>query len=724
MGVNLIKDSRGIPHMVFSQKIMKNNIYMGENIDDFEILQLLGDGSYGYVAKVKSKINNKIYAIKQMKLNAIAPKNIIYLIENEIQILQKLKHPLITKYYKAFKNDGNIYIVMEYMNNGDLGKLIKSHMILNTPIEENKLWNIFIQALKSLEFIHSKQIIHRDIKPENLFINNNGVIKLGDFGFSANYKNNNNMNMSIENMKPQNNLAKYDCNGTVIGTENFMSPEMINKYQYDLKTDVYSMGCTFFQAMFWTTPNKVVNPMLGGNNINSLNEHIMNNKNFYSQELTNLVYQMIEINPNQRPDSKTFLKLFINEYIKKYSKNSGISSVLSCLYSCIDLVNYFKNQDMNFRIYLNNKNISLAFLSGLNSINTAENWKSFLCKIRLIFSKQNSLYEKDMEIEPRFFLSSLLKRLHQELNNKNDFFFNPFSTLFTGKLDNNENNMNNQQYILNSNSINFSNKEESFKLFYKYFNENNNSIISKLFYGNMKNKTVCESCLLTTYTFNFFNFVTFNLDLIQKYIINHNFQNQANQLSISDCFSIQNSLLIKLSKYSKICRNCLKKKHSERKQFYTFPKYLIVCLDRGINCQNKLGVTYTATLNLKKNCQNVESYNYFRLIGIIKRLDIDNNEHYISIYFDCDINSWILRNDSQWQQISSPLEHTQGSEIMFFYEGIIQSNNIIGNVNTMAILSMNDNKNINSMIQERNLNNNIIFYCILIYINKKISNEF
>ena len=278
MGVNLIKDSRGIPHMVFSQKIMKNNIYMGENIDDFEILQLLGDGSYGYVAKVKSKINNKIYAIKQMKLNAIAPKNIIYLIENEIQILQKLKHPLITKYYKAFKSDGNIYIVMEYMNNGDLGKLIKSHMIINTPIEENKLWNIFIQALKSLEFIHSKQIIHRDIKPENLFINNNGVIKLGDFGFSANYKNNNNMNMnmnmSIENMKPQNNLAKYDCSGTVIGTENFMSPEMINKYQYDLKTDVYSMGCTFFQAMFWTTPNKVVNPMLGGNNINSLNEHI------------------------------------------------------------------------------------------------------------------------------------------------------------------------------------------------------------------------------------------------------------------------------------------------------------------------------------------------------------------------------------------------------------------------------------------------------------------
>ena len=222
----------------------------------------------------------------------------------------------------------------------------------------------------------------------------------------------------------------------------------------------------------------------------------------------------------------------------------------------------------------------------------------------------------------------------------------------------------------------------------------------------MKTKTVCESCLLTTYTFNFFNFITFNLDSIQKYIISHNYQNQT-LLSISDCFTIQNSLLIKINNSSKICRNCKDKNHSERKQFCTFPKYLIVCLDRGMNCQNKLSVKYQATLDLKKNCENVDSYNFFRLIGVIKRLDINNIEHYISLYFDCEMNSWILRDDNCFKQINSPLEHTQGNEIMFFYEGIIQYNNVgNNNVNTLARLSMNDSKNINSMLQVKNLNNN------------------
>ena len=607
---------------------------------------------------------------------------------------------------------------MEFMNNGDLAKLIKSHILINKPIEEERLWNIFIQALKSLEYIHSKQIIHRDIKPENLFMNNNGVVKLGDFGFSANYKNNNNNNMNIssENMQQQNNqndLAKIDCKGTFIGTENFMSPEMVNNCQYDLKTDVYSMGCTFFQAMFWNTPkiqNNNFNQMFYGNNmnnmnINSSNDQIIYNKDYYSKELINLVYKMIEINQNQRPDSKNILNSFIKEYIKKYSKNSSIDSVLSCLYSCFDLVDYFKNQNMGFRNFLINKNISFEFLSGLNSINNPENWKSFLFKMRLIISKQNNTYEKDIEIDPRFFLSYLLKRLHHELNNKNDLFSNPFSTLFTGKQSNINNN-NNIQNNLNSNSTDFSNKEDSFKFFCKYFKENNNSIISNLFYGNMKTKTLCESCQLKTYSFNFFNFITFNLDSIQKYIFSHNYQVQTNQLSIADCFTIQNSILVKINNYSKICRNCKKKRHFERKQFCTFPKYLIVCFDRGINCQNKLSVKYQATLDLKKNCENVESYNYFRLIGIVKRLDINNIEHYISLYFDCEINSWILKDDSCFRQINSPLEHTQGNEIMLFYEGIIKYNNNNGNINTLARLSMDESKNTNSMLQVKNINNN------------------
>ena len=78
------------------------------------------------------------------------------------------------------------------------------------------------------------------------------------------------------------------------------------------------------------------------------------------------------------------------------------------------------------------------------------------------------------------------------------------------------------------NSINYSNKEESFKYFINNFNENNNSIISNYFYGNMKTKTVCGRCQLTTYSFTSFDFITFNIDLVQKFLMKNNFHKKKN----------------------------------------------------------------------------------------------------------------------------------------------------------------------------------------------------
>ena len=258
MGVELIKDRKGKSHMVFNRDISKDDLLSGDKIDNYEILQVLGSGSFGYVAKAKSRLNHNIYAIKQMNFKESKSKKEMELAENEVSILKNLNHPLITKYYKSFKEGENLFIVMEFMDNGDLGKLIKGHKTLNKPMEEERLWNIFIQALKSLEFVHSKGIIHRDIKPENLFIGLDGTIKLGDFGVSANYKNKNSkkgQNNPQNNMNPnmqqnmQANLGKIDCKGTVVGTVPFMSPEMIENTEYDLTTDVYSMGCAFFESM-------------------------------------------------------------------------------------------------------------------------------------------------------------------------------------------------------------------------------------------------------------------------------------------------------------------------------------------------------------------------------------------------------------------------------------------------------------------------------------------
>ena len=714
MGVELIKDQKGKSHMVFSKDVAKDDLLMGENIDDYEILQVLGEGSFGYVAKVKSRINHKIYAIKKLNFSQAKNKKEMELAENEVSILKNLNHPLITKYYKSFKEGENLFIVMEFMDNGDLGKLIKGHKTLNKPMEEERLWNIFIQALKSLEFVHSKGIIHRDIKPENLFIGLDGTIKLGDFGVSANYKNKNSkkgQNNPQNNMNPnmqqnmQANLGKIDCKGTVVGTVPFMSPEMIENTEYDLTTDVYSMGCAFFESMYWAYPRNPAMDLGGlieGKNFFKLVEaKIKFNKDVYSKELHSLIQKMIEFKKELRPDSTTILNLFIEEYNKKYCKSSNIGSVLSCLYSYTELIQYFKTPNNEQNISNKRNSISYAFLYGLNSflnnnlnLSNKEDWRSTLFKIRTLLSHHNFMYHANNEINPRYFLYLLLGRMHKELNQKRGSYQNPFNSLFSGEL--------NQQQQNLMNSINYSNKEESFKYFINNFNENNNSIISNYFYGNMKTKTVCGRCQLTTYSFTSFDFITFNIDLVQKFLMKNNFQNLMNKIDLNLCFSCQNNTLIQSMSFLKYCRQCLQNQiHSERKQFYTFPRYLIICLDRGADCENKTKIFYNTMLNLTSNYDNPNSFSFFMLKGIVKRFDVNNKEHYISIYYDFNQKSWIVRDDSKTQKINSPLEHNQGIEVILFFEAII--NNNMNNNNMM----MNSNMSVSNNNMQNMVNNNM-----------------
>ena len=209
MEVLLIRDIKGKEHLVFKRENKNELDDMGNKVDDFEILQVLGEGSFGYIAKVKSRLNHKIYAMKKIDLSKIKEEKVIKLMENETKILEELNNPLVVKYYKSFNEDNALFILMEFMDNGDLLGMFKASKSLNKPIPEEKIYDIFIQSMKALAFIHSKNLIHRDIKPENLFITVDGTVKLGDFGVSAaiekeednNNKNFNNINELNQNKK-------------------------------------------------------------------------------------------------------------------------------------------------------------------------------------------------------------------------------------------------------------------------------------------------------------------------------------------------------------------------------------------------------------------------------------------------------------------------------------------------------------------------------------------
>ena len=164
--------------------LIKDNKNIGNKLEDFEILQILGKGSYGYVAKVKSKINFEIYALKkniEKKMNKLE-----YLkLKNELSFLRKFNHENVCKCLTYFEENGCFYIVMKLFNNKDLYRFLEANRKLDIRIKEDTLWDIFRQCLEGLLYIHKEGVIHRDIKPSNILMDDKGNIQIGDFGISS-----------------------------------------------------------------------------------------------------------------------------------------------------------------------------------------------------------------------------------------------------------------------------------------------------------------------------------------------------------------------------------------------------------------------------------------------------------------------------------------------------------------------------------------------------------
>ena len=653
MEVLLIRDIKGKEQLVFKRDKGNELDDMGSKVDDFEILQVLGEGSFGYIAKVKSRLNHKIYAMKKIDISKIKEEKVTKLMMNETKILSDLNNPLIVKYYKTFNEDGALFILMEFMDNGDIGGIFKASKTLEKPIPEEKIYDIFIQSMKALTYIHSLNLIHRDIKPDNLFITVDGNVKLGDFGVSAalkkedeNKNNNNFNNVSELNRNKEISVGNITSSNTVVGTPLYMSPEMLNYLKYDLKTDVYSMGVTFFILCYWDFPRK---PAMDLNlELKIVDLPIQHNENFYSPELKNIILKMIEKDKSKRPTSEQALNMLIQEFNKKYAKVSSIGSVLCGLYSLKELSDFFtKNENQTFiQNNKQNKPISFSFLYGINCIKNIVNidWNSSLYNIKSIFTEDNNIYSENKEMDPRHILSYLLRKMNKELAQQ-------------------KNNIQRADTI----DLEDINKDKALQ---KFLNLSfNNSPIFQFFYGLMKSKSLCCKCNTTTYSFNYYYFVSFNVELVLN--------TQQMNPSIEQLFNIQNNVLVKLHQaHHKNCNNCkCVQEFLQRKQFYTLPPFLIVCLDRGYNCEFKSKISYNLQLNLANEVEK-KMITFYELTAIVKRADRNDKEHYICIYKDFNVNSWVLRDDSKTFKLNSPFDSNEGIEMIFFYRRL-QNNSVI-----------------------------------------------
>ena len=334
MGINIIKvnNKRIISYKLPSQyKNDERNI--GNKLEDFEILQIMGEGTFGFVAKVKSKLNLEIYALKKNIINAMDDEKEKKKLKNEFILLKYFDHPNVCKCLTSFEQDNNNYIVMQLFKNKDLFQYLNANRIINKRIEEEILWDIFLQCLEGLLYLHNKGIIHRDIKPGNILMDDKGILQIGDFGVSVVM--NINEAAKFTNDPEEQQALVIENPPEKIGTPNFLAPEIEYLFPpiYDQRADVYSMGICFYALCYYELP------YMDGKNMNELI-----NDEYYSYELRDVIFQMIQINQSQRGSSSEIYSLFKKYYIIKYVKNSGIYSVVQCLFSFQNFKNYFTDE--------------------------------------------------------------------------------------------------------------------------------------------------------------------------------------------------------------------------------------------------------------------------------------------------------------------------------------------------------------------------------------------
>lgn len=219
--------------------------------------------------------------------------------DNEINILRKLEHPHLIKYFDSFLYKDNKYcIVMEYADGGDLYKKITEYKKEGKLIEEDKIWYWFLQTCSGLNYLHNNRIIHRDIKSQNVFLSKKGEVKLGDFGISK--------------------ILKTEFTETSIGTPYFLSPEICQGEKYNHKSDLWMMGCLLYELA--TLERPFVGSNLPSLMLNIIKGDIKNINSSYSSHLQNLINQLLSKDPLKRPDIKDFIKdPFIARKVKEFN---------------------------------------------------------------------------------------------------------------------------------------------------------------------------------------------------------------------------------------------------------------------------------------------------------------------------------------------------------------------------------------------------------------------
>ncbi|BES97430.1 Protein tyrosine kinase [Nesidiocoris tenuis] len=199
-------------------------------MEKYQVINAIGEGSFGRVFKAKRKVDHTIVAIKLISKYGRSQRELSTL-RKECEIQRNLEHPNIIRMLDAFETDNEIGVVTEFAYQ-DLNVVLAKAGFL----KEERASQIICDLVSALHYLHSHRVLHRDLKPQNVLLGDNNVAKLCDFGFARSMSRGTHVLTSIK------------------GTPLYMAPELMEESAYDHNADLWSLGCIAYEMVVGSPP--------------------------------------------------------------------------------------------------------------------------------------------------------------------------------------------------------------------------------------------------------------------------------------------------------------------------------------------------------------------------------------------------------------------------------------------------------------------------------------
>ena len=291
-------------------------IAKGQKINDrYQIIRTIGEGGMANVYLAHDTILDRDVAVKVLRGDLANDEKFVRRFQREAISASSLSHPNIVEMYDVGEDDGNYYIVMEYVEGKTLKTLIKRRGALTLA----EVIDIMLQLTSAVMCAHDSYIIHRDIKPQNVLIKEDGTVKITDFGIA----------MAL-------NSTELTQTNSVMGSVHYLPPEQANGNGATIKSDIYSLGILMFELLTGKLPFKGENAVEIA--IKQMKEQIPRVSDYVDsipQSIENVIYKACAKNPKNRYDSVAQMhediKTALNEerkneerYVYEYPENEDL----------------------------------------------------------------------------------------------------------------------------------------------------------------------------------------------------------------------------------------------------------------------------------------------------------------------------------------------------------------------------------------------------------------